>query len=42
MTAPAVPTQGSKFEKITITSADGNKTVDLRQGVAAFQYFENI
>ena len=42
MTAPAVPTQGSRFEKITITSADGSKTVDLKQGVAAFQYFENL
>ena len=32
----------SIYEKFTIESTDGNRTVDIRQGVVGFVYYENI
>ena len=32
----------SIYEKFIIESADGSRTVDLRQGVVGFVYYENI
>ena len=32
----------SIYEKFTIESSDGNRTVDIRQGVVGFVYYENI
>ena len=32
----------SIYEKLTIESTDGNRTVDIRQGLAGFVYYENI
>ena len=32
----------SIYEKFTVESADGGRTVDIRQGVVGFVYYENI
>ena len=32
----------SIYEKFTVESADGSRTVDIRQGVVGFVYYENI
>ena len=32
----------SIYEKFIIESADGGKTADIKEGVVAFTYFENI
>ena len=32
----------SVYEKFIVESTDGNRTVDIRQGVVAFVYYENI
>ena len=32
----------SIYEKFIIESADGSKTADIKEGVVAFTYFENI
>ena len=32
----------SVYEKFIVESTDGNRTVDIRQGVVAFVYYENV
>ena len=32
----------SVYEEFTIESADGSKTVDIKDGVSAFVYYESI
>ena len=32
----------SIYEKFIVEAADGNRTVDIRQGVVGFIYYENI
>ena len=35
-------TDASIYEKFTIESADGSKTVDIKEGVVGFIYYENV
>ena len=32
----------SIYEKFIVESTDGDRTVDIRQGVVAFVYYENV
>ena len=32
----------SVYEQFTIESADGTKTVDIKDGVSAFVYYESV